>query len=131
MEAMEKLKAGVRFNEVATQYSEDKARQGVRSCIIDKKHIYPLNLLKGNTVLGDQIILTVSPSFTETSVTNIICKNDCRIRIAFSVSEPTMIVNNGHIVNIILTNYIVNFKPRETTMVHNPNRHCDNQNMFC
>uniref|UniRef100_A0A8C4Z966 Peptidyl-prolyl cis-trans isomerase n=1 Tax=Gadus morhua TaxID=8049 RepID=A0A8C4Z966_GADMO len=28
MEAMEKLKAGVRFNEVATQYSEDKARQG-------------------------------------------------------------------------------------------------------
>lgn len=30
MEAMEKLKAGVRFSEVATQYSEDKARQGVR-----------------------------------------------------------------------------------------------------
>lgn len=29
MEAMEKLKAGVRFSEVATQYSEDKARQGV------------------------------------------------------------------------------------------------------
>nr|XP_058151593.1 peptidyl-prolyl cis-trans isomerase NIMA-interacting 4-like [Dasypus novemcinctus] len=28
MEAMEKLKSGVRFNEVATQYSEDKARQG-------------------------------------------------------------------------------------------------------
>uniref|UniRef100_A0AAZ1X0H7 Peptidyl-prolyl cis-trans isomerase n=1 Tax=Oreochromis aureus TaxID=47969 RepID=A0AAZ1X0H7_OREAU len=28
MEAMEKLKAGVRFSEVATQYSEDKARQG-------------------------------------------------------------------------------------------------------
>lgn len=31
MEAMEKLKAGVRFSEVAVQYSEDKARQGVRS----------------------------------------------------------------------------------------------------
>lgn len=31
MEAMEKLKAGVRFSEVATQYSEDKARQGVRT----------------------------------------------------------------------------------------------------
>uniref|UniRef100_A0A4X2L4I2 Peptidyl-prolyl cis-trans isomerase n=1 Tax=Vombatus ursinus TaxID=29139 RepID=A0A4X2L4I2_VOMUR len=28
MEAMEKLKSGVRFNEVASQYSEDKARQG-------------------------------------------------------------------------------------------------------
>ncbi|NXA32505.1 PIN4 isomerase, partial [Eudromia elegans] len=28
MEAMEKLKAGTRFSEVATQYSEDKARQG-------------------------------------------------------------------------------------------------------
>lgn len=33
MEAMEKLKAGVRFSEVASQYSEDKARQGVRTCI--------------------------------------------------------------------------------------------------
>lgn len=29
MEAMEKLKAGMKFNEVASQYSEDKARQGV------------------------------------------------------------------------------------------------------
>nr|XP_035933949.1 peptidyl-prolyl cis-trans isomerase NIMA-interacting 4-like [Halichoerus grypus] len=28
MEAMEKLKSGMRLNEVATQYSEDKARQG-------------------------------------------------------------------------------------------------------
>ncbi|XP_007889386.1 peptidyl-prolyl cis-trans isomerase NIMA-interacting 4 [Callorhinchus milii] len=28
MEAMEKLKSGMKFNEVATQYSEDKARQG-------------------------------------------------------------------------------------------------------
>ncbi|NP_001155773.1 peptidyl-prolyl cis-trans isomerase NIMA-interacting 4 [Acyrthosiphon pisum] len=28
LEAMEKLKAGVKFNEVATLYSEDKARQG-------------------------------------------------------------------------------------------------------
>ena len=27
MEAMEKLKSGMRFSEVATQYSEDKARQ--------------------------------------------------------------------------------------------------------
>uniref|UniRef100_A0A2I3H491 Peptidyl-prolyl cis-trans isomerase n=1 Tax=Nomascus leucogenys TaxID=61853 RepID=A0A2I3H491_NOMLE len=27
MEAMEKLKSGMRFNEVAAQYSEDKARQ--------------------------------------------------------------------------------------------------------
>ena len=29
MEAMEKLKSGMRFSEVATQYSEDKVRQGV------------------------------------------------------------------------------------------------------
>uniref|UniRef100_A0A2K5QCI6 Peptidyl-prolyl cis-trans isomerase n=1 Tax=Cebus imitator TaxID=2715852 RepID=A0A2K5QCI6_CEBIM len=28
MEGMEKLKSGMRFNEVATQYSEDKVRQG-------------------------------------------------------------------------------------------------------
>ncbi|XP_070538550.1 peptidyl-prolyl cis-trans isomerase NIMA-interacting 4-like [Ptychodera flava] len=28
MEAMEKIKSGQRFNEVASQYSEDKARQG-------------------------------------------------------------------------------------------------------
>ncbi|XP_017329805.1 peptidyl-prolyl cis-trans isomerase NIMA-interacting 4 isoform X2 [Ictalurus punctatus] len=34
MEAMEKLKSGVRFSEVASQYSEDKARQGTdkKSC---------------------------------------------------------------------------------------------------
>uniref|UniRef100_A0A8C8ARQ1 peptidylprolyl isomerase n=1 Tax=Otus sunia TaxID=257818 RepID=A0A8C8ARQ1_9STRI len=31
MEAMEKLKSGLRFSEVASQYSEDKARQGVRA----------------------------------------------------------------------------------------------------
>lgn len=30
LEAMEKLKAGGKFNEIATLYSEDKARQGVR-----------------------------------------------------------------------------------------------------
>lgn len=29
LEALEKLKGGMKFNEVATQYSEDKARQGV------------------------------------------------------------------------------------------------------
>lgn len=34
MEAMEKLKSGMRFNEVAAQYSEDKARQGVCAVII-------------------------------------------------------------------------------------------------
>lgn len=28
MEAMEKLKSGAKFDEVATQYSEDKARRG-------------------------------------------------------------------------------------------------------
>ncbi|XP_065757182.1 peptidyl-prolyl cis-trans isomerase NIMA-interacting 4 isoform X2 [Phocoena phocoena] len=31
LEAMEKLKSGMKFNEVATQYSEDKARQGIPS----------------------------------------------------------------------------------------------------
>lgn len=30
MEAMEKIKSGMKFNEVAAQYSEDKARSGVR-----------------------------------------------------------------------------------------------------
>lgn len=29
LEALEKLKAGMKFNEVAAQYSEDKARSGV------------------------------------------------------------------------------------------------------
>lgn len=28
MKAMEKLKSGIRFGELVTQYSEDKARQG-------------------------------------------------------------------------------------------------------
>lgn len=30
MEALQKLQEGQKFNEVATAYSEDKARQGVR-----------------------------------------------------------------------------------------------------
>ena len=34
MEALEKIKSGQKFNEVATQYSEDKARQGVSTSII-------------------------------------------------------------------------------------------------
>ena len=34
MDAMEKLKSGVRFSEVATQYSEDKARQGVSNTFV-------------------------------------------------------------------------------------------------
>lgn len=42
MEAMEKLKSGVRFSEVASQYSEDKARQGVRAC--SHIHIYTIAL---------------------------------------------------------------------------------------
>ena len=29
LEALEKIKSGQKFNEVASQYSEDKARQGV------------------------------------------------------------------------------------------------------
>ena len=32
MEAMEKLREGQKFNEVAAAYSEDKARQGVSTC---------------------------------------------------------------------------------------------------
>lgn len=47
MEAMEKLKAGVRFSEVATQYSEDKARQGVRKffcfCFKPNSHLQSNN----------------------------------------------------------------------------------------
>ena len=34
MEAMEKLQSGMKFNEVASQYSEDKARQGVSLLVI-------------------------------------------------------------------------------------------------
>jgi NIMA-interacting peptidyl-prolyl cis-trans isomerase 4 len=33
LEALEKIKAGAKFDEIARQYSEDKARQGV--CIIN------------------------------------------------------------------------------------------------
>ena len=33
LEALEKLKAGMKFNEVAATYSEDKARSGVISVI--------------------------------------------------------------------------------------------------
>lgn len=62
MEAMEKLKSGVRFSEVASQYSEDKARQGVRltnripalimtslsQVNLDLIYVrYPWNMLKG------------------------------------------------------------------------------------
>ena len=32
LEAIEKLKSGMKFNEVASQYSEDKARSGVSLC---------------------------------------------------------------------------------------------------
>lgn len=39
LEALEKLKAGVKFNEVATQYSEDKARQGVSSYLDCYQHL--------------------------------------------------------------------------------------------
>ncbi|XP_072361353.1 peptidyl-prolyl cis-trans isomerase NIMA-interacting 4 isoform X2 [Scyliorhinus torazame] len=41
MEAMEKLKSGMKFNEVASQYSEDKARQGmIILCSTRIKYIY-------------------------------------------------------------------------------------------
>ena len=33
MEALEKIKAGAKFDEIARQYSEDKARQGVKQNI--------------------------------------------------------------------------------------------------
>lgn len=45
MEAMEKLKAGVRFSEVASQYSEDKARQGVRKTLKIILTIFLLHLI--------------------------------------------------------------------------------------
>lgn len=34
MEAMQKLKEGQKFNEVAAAYSEDKARQGVSNACV-------------------------------------------------------------------------------------------------
>jgi len=44
MEAMEKLREGQKFNEVASSYSEDKARQGVsynndKTAILYNKHL--------------------------------------------------------------------------------------------
>jgi len=36
MEAMEKLREGQKFNEVASNYSEDKARQGVSNASIQQ-----------------------------------------------------------------------------------------------
>lgn len=50
LEAMEKLKAGVKFNEVATQYSEDKARQGVSS-FFDYCQLSCINLSKKKNTL--------------------------------------------------------------------------------
>lgn len=44
LEALEKLKGGMKFPEVATQYSEDKARQGVWIPLF--KHILFLILLR-------------------------------------------------------------------------------------
>lgn len=64
MEAMEKLKAGVRFSEVASQYSEDKARQGVRTFIVFWRWLYwPRLALKFNyTILynDNKVFLFVS-----------------------------------------------------------------------
>jgi len=37
LEALEKIKAGAKFNEIAAQYSEDKARSGVRNRYQPKK----------------------------------------------------------------------------------------------
>jgi NIMA-interacting peptidyl-prolyl cis-trans isomerase 4 len=36
LEALEKLKGGVKFPEVAAQYSEDKARQGVWIALLSR-----------------------------------------------------------------------------------------------
>ena len=40
MEAMEKLREGQKFNEVASTYSEDKARQGVSFNLNDFLIVY-------------------------------------------------------------------------------------------
>ena len=45
MEAMEKLQSGMKFNEVASQYSEDKARQGVSLLVIASPSTQPSNSL--------------------------------------------------------------------------------------
>jgi hypothetical protein len=44
LEALEKLKGGMKFPEVAAQYSEDKARQGVWTPLF--KHILFWRLLR-------------------------------------------------------------------------------------
>ena len=43
MEAMEKLREGQKFNEVASSYSEDKARQGVSSSCVSS-YVHHTNL---------------------------------------------------------------------------------------
>ena len=45
MEAMEKLQAGMKFNEVASQYSEDKARQGVSLFLTRSDFVVPSLIL--------------------------------------------------------------------------------------
>ena len=45
MEAMEKIKAGQKFNEVASQYSEDKARQGVSALLVCSISYFPIRIL--------------------------------------------------------------------------------------
>lgn len=55
MEAMAKLKEGQKFNEVATAYSEDKARQGVMiklECPVQlNQSIFPGNHLAQNPAI--------------------------------------------------------------------------------
>lgn len=63
MEAMEKLKSGVRFSEVATQYSEDKARQGVSNIFFLNwwEHSNTAVMTSGNTLPMGENVRTVLP----------------------------------------------------------------------
>ena len=56
MEALQKLKEGQKFSEVATAYSEDKARQGVR-----EKHNIHLFLIPPREVILSLVLRLNKP----------------------------------------------------------------------
>lgn len=91
---MEKLKAGVRFSEVATQYSEDKARQGVRTYCM----FFFLLLILPNTDTYNQIsnfAVDVWPVSTlvQESVETLLCLNAHHFALTFQTCLSTHIVH--------------------------------------
>lgn len=99
MEAMEKLKAGVRFSEVASQYSEDKARQGVRPCISYLIHLTVMSFISGTgqTNCRETFIHFCS---VDAAVRFLAMRNDV------SVKDFTQIFKNNSIIVITLVYFL-------------------------